>query len=217
MPNEETQIKFDQPRSVFSTWLGIIFLFGFFALLVWAVMGAMPRTDDYEKKRADARREKLKTAREEWAKSATGYGWVDKAKGTVHVPVERAMQLAMADLAQKKPAPANPLPPEGDKVGAQESAPAGPPPAPVAPAGPKPSDKPRAPEVEGKDSETHGSPAAAANPPAAQPGTQPGPSNTPAATPPAPTNQPNVGPGAPTATPAQSPPGTPIPVPGKTP
>jgi hypothetical protein len=217
VPNEESQIKFDQPRSVFSTWLGIVFMFAFFALFVWAVMGAMTRTDDYEKKRAQARYEKLKTAREEWSKSGEGYGWVDKAKGTVRVPVHRAMELTMADLAQKKPAPANPLPPEGAKIGGQESAPAGPAPAPVAPAGEKPSDKPRATSVEGKDSETHGQPAAAVNPPAAQPGTQPGPSSTPAASPPPGSNRPEPGRGAPTATPAQSPPGTPLPIPGKTP
>ena len=215
MPNDE--ITFEQPRSVFGTWLGIVFIFGFFALLVWAVMGAMPRTDDYERKRATARFEKLKTASEEWKGALHGYGWVDKQKGVVRMPVQRAMELTMAELAQKKPAPSGPLPPEGDKAGAQESAPAGVSPAPVAPAGPQPSDQPRATSVGGKDSEARGQPAAAANPPNAQPGTQPGPANTPAASPPPGTNLPQPGAGRPTATPIQSAPGTPLPVPGATP
>ncbi|MBA3881327.1 MAG: hypothetical protein H0X73_01145, partial [Chthoniobacterales bacterium] len=213
----DDELTFEQPRSVFGTWLGIVFIFGFFALLVWAVMGAMPRSDDYEQKRATARSEKLKTASEEWNGALHGYGWVDKQKGVVRMPVQRAMELTMAELAQKKPAPAGPLPPEGDKVGAQVSAPAGVSPAPVAPAGPQPSDKPPATAITGKDSEAGGQPAAAANPPAAQPGTQPGPKNTPAAGPPPGTNLPQPSAGRPMATPVQSAPGTPLPVPGATP
>ncbi len=192
-------------------------MFGFFGLLVWAVMGAMPRTDQYEQKRAAARIEKLKTASVEWNGALQGYGWVDKEKGVVRMPVQRAMEVAMAELAQKKPTAANPLPPEGEKVGAQESAPPGVSPPAVVPAGPQPSDKPRATSVGGKDSEARGQPAAAANPPNAQPGTQPGPSNTPSASPPPGTNLPNSGVGRPTATPVQSPPGTSLPVPGATP
>lgn len=217
MPSDEPQLKFDQPRSVFSTWLGIVLLFGLFAVFVWAVMGAMPRSDSYERKRAAARYEKLKAAREEWTKAENGYAWVDKGKGVVRVPVQRAMELTLPELAQKKPAPANPIAPESNQGGAQASAPAGPTPAPVASAGENPSDKPRATSVEGKDSETQGQPAAAVNPPGAQPGTQPGPSSTPAASPPSGASHPDPGAGTPKATPAQSPPGTPIPVPGKTP
>ena len=215
MSNEE--LTFEQPRSVFGTWLGIVLLFAFFALLVWAVMGAMPRSDDYEQKRATARLEKLKTAGEEWNTALHGYSWIDKDKGVVRLPVHRAMELTMAELAQKKPAPANPIPPEGAPVGTQASAPTGPSPAPVAPAGPQPSDKPPAASVGGEDSEAHGEAAAAVKPPGAQPGTQPGPRNTPAAGPPPGTNLPQPGAGRPTATPVQSPAGTPLPVPGATP
>ena len=57
-------------------------------------------------------------------------------------------------------------------------------------------------------------PAAAANPPGAQPGTQPGASANPPAAPAPPSGQPAV---SPTGTPKQSPPGSPLPVPGKTP
>nr|MBA2742703.1 hypothetical protein [Chthoniobacterales bacterium] len=85
MSNED--LTFEQPRSVFGTWLGIVLLFAFFALLVWAVMGAMPRSDDYEQKRATARLEKLKTAGEEWNTALHGYSWIDKDKGVVRLPV----------------------------------------------------------------------------------------------------------------------------------
>ncbi len=215
MPKEE--FTFEQPRSVFTTWLGIVLLFGFFALLVWAVMGIMPRGTAYEEKRAEARFEKLKTAREEWSKAQGGYTWADKEKGVVRLPVHRAMELAMNDLAQKKPAPANPLPPEGGKIGAQESAPLAPTPPPVAPAGPQPSDKPPATAITGKDSEAAGKAAAAVAPPDAQPGTQPGAGVTPSASAHPGTNQPQPGAGEPRATPVQEAPGTPAPVPGRTP
>ncbi len=215
MADEEPKFSFQQPRSMFSTWVGVVLLFAFFGLLVWAVMGAMPRGDNYEQKRATARTEKLKTTRDEANGALSGYAWVDKTKGVVRVPIDRAMELSVAELAQKKPAPANPIPPEGAQPGLQVTAPVAPQPAAAAPA---PSPSPELSSREGAGSESRGQPAAAANPPNANPGTQPGPNATPAASAPAPSRQfqPETGP-KPIATPVQSPPGTPLPVPGKTP
>ncbi|HEX8280898.1 MAG TPA: hypothetical protein VF551_05950 [Chthoniobacterales bacterium] len=210
-------MTFEQPRSTFRTWIGVVLLFGLFALFAWAVIGAMPRGTDYEATRGKARAEKLKALHEETAPQLSSYAWLDKAKGSVRMPIDRAMELTVADLAQKKPAPANPLPPEGDKAGLQVTAPVGPTPAPSAsPEGAAPRPTPAI-AVTGKDSEAEGQAAAAANPPDAAPGTQPGPSATPAAAPPAGSNRPQPGQGKPTATPVQSAPGTPIPVPGKSP
>ncbi|MFN2509073.1 MAG: hypothetical protein ABR589_09920 [Chthoniobacterales bacterium] len=211
---DEPQLSFEQPRSMFRTWLGVVLLFAVFALFVWAVMGAMPRRDSYEEKRAKARLEKLKTAAEEAKTALDGYGWVDKEKGIVRVPVQRAMELAVAELAQKKPAPANPIPPEADKAGLQATAPVGPSAAPTAPPQPAAGSEPKPKAIEGKDSENRGEAAAANNPPGASPGTQPGPSATAAASPPAGASRPEPGVGEPTATPVQSPPGTPLPVRG---
>lgn len=94
---------------MFSTWLGVVLLFGVFGLFVWVVIGASPRSDDYEAKRATAREEKLKTLREEAHKALTTYGWVDKAKAVTRIPIDRAMELTLADLVAKKPVPANPI------------------------------------------------------------------------------------------------------------
>ena len=198
---------------MFGTWLGVVLLFAVFGLFVWAVMGMMPRGDDYEQKRATHRAEKLKTVRDEANGALNGYAWVDKAKGTVRVPIQRAMELTVAELAQKKPAPANPIAPD-IQAGLQETAPTTATPAPTAtPAGPTASPKPVS--HEGKDSENRGQKAAESKPPNAAPGTQPGPSATPAASPPAGAVRPAPGVGQPTATPVQSPPGTPLPIPGK--
>lgn len=216
MAATDTDLRFEQPRSTFGTWVGVVLLFALFGLLAWALMGAMPRGDDYEEKRGKARTEKLKAYREEISKQSGGYAWVDKAKGTVRMPIDRAIELSVTELAQRQPAPAGPLPPEGEKAGLQVTAPMGPTPAAVASPGGAPRPTPAI-AIEGKDSEAEGQAAASANPPNAQPGTQPGPSATPAAAPVAGSNQPQPGEGKPTATPVQSAPGTPIPVPGVTP
>jgi hypothetical protein len=129
-----------QSRAPWSVWWGIVFLFALFGLIVLAVIGPSPRGDHYEQIRAKRRLEILQATRED-AKSLNNYAWIDKNKGKVRIPIERAMQLAATELAQKKPAAAGPI--------------ALPPPA--APASPAPSAAPAA-------------PAAANNRPKAQPG-----------------------------------------------
>ena len=209
MADAESIRQVAQSRAPFSTWLGVVLLFVLFGVIVLAVIGPAPRGDDYEQKRAKPREEKLKTAREEDAKALTSYGWIDKNKGVARIPVARAMELTVAELAQKKPEPAGPIAtPE-----AQVSAPPTGAPAPSAApsASPTPSGTPKATSVAGR-----GQPAAAVNPPPAPPGTQPGAAASPAAplAPPAAKPSPAA---PPQAAPAQSPPGTPAPVPAKTP
>jgi len=96
-------------RAPFSTWLGIVCLFVLFGLIVLAVIGPSPRTSDYEETRAKKRMEKLKALHEESQKELTTYAWVDKNKGVARIPIDRAMEVTVADLAQKKPARAGPI------------------------------------------------------------------------------------------------------------
>lgn len=117
-------------RAPFSTWLGIVCLFVLFGLIVLAVIGPSPRTSDYEETRAKKRMEKLKTLHEESQKELTTYAWVDKNKGVARIPIDRAMEVTVADLAQKKPAPAGPI-----ATPAAQTAPAGA--SPAAPAVPQ--------------------------------------------------------------------------------
>jgi hypothetical protein len=114
-------------RAPFSTWLGIVCLFVLFGLIVLAVIGPSPRTSDYEEMRAKKRMEKLKTLHEESQKELTTYAWVDKNKGVARIPIDRAMEVTVADLAQKKPAPAGPIatpPAQTAPAGASPAAPA---------------------------------------------------------------------------------------------
>jgi hypothetical protein len=96
-------------RASWSVWFGIVLLFALFGVIVLAIIGPSPRGSDYEETRAKKRVENLKTLREEADKALTTYGWIDKNKGVARVPIERAMELTVADLAKQKPAPAGPI------------------------------------------------------------------------------------------------------------
>jgi hypothetical protein len=222
MAGPSTSEVFDRTPIPFGAWLGIILLFIVFGLVVLVLIGLSPRGDNYEARRAKERTEVLKKLQAEANTELHSYAWVDKSKGVARIPIDRAMELTLSDLAQKTPAPANPIespsPAPQQPPGASPQSPAtqtgAAQPSAIPTASPTPSGTPKAKAVEGKDSENRNQPAAAANPPGAQPGTQPGASVTPVATPPSQTAQPAV---SPSGTPVQSPAGTPIPVPGKTP
>ena len=84
-------------------------LFALFGVIVLAVVGPSPRRSDYEETRAKKRMENLKTERDDAEKALNTYAWVDKNKGVAHIPINRAMELTIAELAQKKPAAAGPI------------------------------------------------------------------------------------------------------------
>src|SRR5207245_10590023 len=100
------QIRTQSPAP-FSTWVGVVLLFALFGAIVVAVVGPSPRGDTYEQMRAEARVKKLKDARDEDAKALTTYAWVDKNKRTLRLPLDRAMELTVADLANNNHAPAH--------------------------------------------------------------------------------------------------------------
>jgi hypothetical protein len=215
MPDAESLRQVAQSRAPLSTWVGIVLLFALFGVIVLAIIGPGPRGSSYEETRAKKRVEALKTTRDEATKALTTYGWIDKNKGTAHIPIDRAMELAVAELAQKKPAPAGPIAaPEAQAPAASAGAAA---PSAAPSVSPQPSVTPKPAQVAGPTSEIRRQPAAAINPPSAPPGTQPGVSAPPTGSPPPPAAaQPNPGDSPPTS-PTASPAGSPSPVPEKTP
>ena len=120
MANTQSGRTIPYSPTPFSTWLGIVCLFGLFGLIVLAVIGPSPRGSDYEQTRAQKRMERLKALREENQKALTSYAWVDKNKGVARIPIDRAMELTTAELAQKKPTAAGPI-----ATPAAQTAPAG--------------------------------------------------------------------------------------------
>jgi hypothetical protein len=216
MPEAESLRQIAHSRAPFSAWFGTLLLFMLFGTIVLALVGPSVRTDSYEQTRAKKRVENLKTLREADAKALNTYGWIDQSKHSTHIPIDRAMQLAVTELAQKKPAPAYPVAPAAPTASpaSPQPTPAASPaasatPLPVASPSPRsatsssnaPSPSPAARENEGPQSEIHLQPAAAANPPGTKAGTQPGAAATPHASP-APSAKPAT---SPSATPNQSP------------
>jgi hypothetical protein len=132
MPETESIRRVVYAPTPFSTWFAIVCLFVVFGLIVLAVIGPSPRGSDYEQTRAQKRMEKLKALQEENQKELTTYAWVDKNKGVARIPIDRAMELMVAELAQKKPAPAGPIstpatqtPPAAASAAAPDASPAG--------------------------------------------------------------------------------------------
>src|SRR6266581_8936198 len=109
MADTESLRQVARSRAPLSTWFGIVLLFALFGVIVLAVIGPAPRGSSYEETRAKKRVETLKTTRDEATKALTSYGWIDKNKGVARIPIDRAMELTVAELAQKKPAPAGPI------------------------------------------------------------------------------------------------------------
>jgi uncharacterized protein (DUF58 family) len=109
MAGTESLRQVARARAPWSAWLGIVLLFVLFGVIVLAIIGPAPRGSDYEETRAKKRVENLKTLRDEADKALTTYGWIDKNKGVARVPIGRAMELTVAELAKQKPAPAGPI------------------------------------------------------------------------------------------------------------
>lgn len=166
-----------QSRAPFSSWLGIVLLFVLFGAIVLALIGPMPRGDDYEQTRAKKRMENLQKLRKDDDEALNTYSWIDKNKGVVRVPISRAMELTVRELAKKKPASAYAIAMPETPAAPGGTAAASPAPSPS----PVPSGTPKPTSVSGPNSEARGQPAAAVNPPPAPPGTQPGASAAPAA------------------------------------
>jgi uncharacterized protein (DUF58 family) len=132
MAGTESLSQVAHARAPLSVWFGIVLLFALFGMVVLAIIGPSQRTSDYEETRAKKRVENLKTLREEADKALTTYGWIDKNKGVARIPIERAMELTVAELAKQKPAPAGPIAtPEPQATAGAAASPAAASPAPV--------------------------------------------------------------------------------------
>ncbi|HEY5811680.1 MAG TPA: hypothetical protein VIT23_03385 [Terrimicrobiaceae bacterium] len=89
-------------------------LAGAFALLLLFVLATKLLTGFAPTPAEDAARatERAKAYAElqaENTKKLSNYAWIDKEKGTVQIPIERAMALMVAELNSKRPAPAGPI------------------------------------------------------------------------------------------------------------
>jgi hypothetical protein len=110
---------------------GAIILLLAFLLGAKVLTGLAPAPEE-DAARAAERAKALADLQNENAQKLGTYGWVDKAKGTVQIPIDRAMELAIAELNSKQPVPAGPIAtpapsPEAAPAASPTATPAGPP------------------------------------------------------------------------------------------
>ena len=100
-------------KSIWPMFVGAFVLFVLFALAVQWMLGSGDKASyDEEAIRAKERYDILAKIQEENKNLTTGSGWADQAKGTVRIPLDRAMELTVAKLAaQGEPRPAYPIDP----------------------------------------------------------------------------------------------------------
>ena len=153
------------------------------AIFVGALASTTP-SNEVENKRAAQRIETRAKLEAEALEKLNSTGWVDKAKGTVHVPIGEAMTMIVAELTAKKPAPSSvkveaPLPMPVADPASNEPPPAALPSAPqgadtvrftpTAAAAPTPVIVPAQPSAAPEKPATPPAPAAPVNPPPAAP------------------------------------------------
>ena len=166
-----------------------------FVIAVRLLTGLAPAPDE-NAARAAERTKAHQELEAENAKKLQNYAWVDKAKGSLQIPIERAMELAIVELNSKKPTAAGPIATPAPSPAASPAA--SPAPAPAAPAAPAPA-APTASPAAAPPAAPSASPAAApAVSPAAAPTPSPAASPAPPAAPAAPTPTVPPAPAAPT-------------------
>src|SRR5205085_9802949 len=107
MAAPNTSPAMDRTPISFGAWLGIVLLFLFFGVFVLVLLGLSPRGNSYEAKRAEQRLETLKKVQAEANTELRSYAWADKNKGVMSIPINRAIGVTLAELAQTAPNPAN--------------------------------------------------------------------------------------------------------------
>lgn len=100
-------------KSIWPMFTGTFLLFALFAgFVLWMLRSGDPGSFDEEAIRAKERYDILAKVQEENKNLTSGYGWADQAKGTVRIPLNRALAMAVVKLsAQSEPRPANPIDP----------------------------------------------------------------------------------------------------------
>ena len=97
-PHDEKPVHCAEPpdgKVLFSAlgWLGVLGLFGLIVYVTYVRQGPNPVDP------AHADRARIRASVEaEQTRLATSYEWVDRSKGIVRIPIDRAKQLVLADL-----------------------------------------------------------------------------------------------------------------------
>ncbi len=91
----------------FVVFLGSAAAFVVVAAVFSAALVTKEPVDEVEQTRATQRIETRTKLDAEAQEKLASVGWIDKAKGTVHVPISDAMTMVLSELSGKKPAPSS--------------------------------------------------------------------------------------------------------------
>lgn len=97
-----------QSRPLWLVLTGGFLLLLLFVIAVKLLMGLAPAPDE-DAARAAERAKAHQELEAENTQKLQNYAWVDKAKGTVQIPIARAIELAIVELNSKKPTAAGPI------------------------------------------------------------------------------------------------------------
>jgi hypothetical protein len=92
-----------------STVVTVLVVLLLFAGLVWFLTHQRESIAASEPGRSELRLKNLNDLNTENQKTLTSYRWIDKGKGIVGIPIDRAMELEVADLAANHPHAAGPI------------------------------------------------------------------------------------------------------------
>jgi hypothetical protein len=115
----------ESPKVSTLTVLTILVMLLVFVGLVWIVFLQKQAIPTSTEKTREERMKNLAQLNADNQKILTTYHWVDKAKGIVGIPINRAMELVLKDLAANHPHAAGPVnPPAASPTPAASPAPA---------------------------------------------------------------------------------------------
>ncbi len=115
-------------KSAWPMFIGALIMISVFLVIALLLRVAAPSGATDEIERAEIRRTNLADLNEADQVELTTFGWVDREKGTVRIPIEAAMRKEIAALNSKEPRPAYPIAtpvpqiPEVTEVDAEQSA-----------------------------------------------------------------------------------------------
>jgi hypothetical protein len=118
----EQKQKGKSPALMMITGVVMVLLFCGFVFFLVSQGQSIPNSDEV---RAQGRLKNLADLNIENQKILTQYRWVDKSKGVVGIPIDRAMELVVAELQSNKPHPAGPVVPPAAPTPAGSQKPAG--------------------------------------------------------------------------------------------
>ena len=100
-----------QPKPLWPIVLGGVVLLLLFIIVTKLLTVVAPAANPEDAERIAERTKAHEELVAEDKLKLENYGWTDKAKGAVQIPISEAMTLTMAELNQHPPAPAGPINP----------------------------------------------------------------------------------------------------------